>query len=64
MPRRGTESSGHQLSKSYLLVKHLDDCRPFADEIAFYQRARKQLTKVKTLQLDLDHVVHVPSPQG
>jgi type I restriction enzyme R subunit len=32
-------------SEAYLLVKHLDDCRPFADEVIFYQRVRKQLLK-------------------
>ena len=49
----------HKLSKAYLLVKHLDDCRPLADEIVFSQRVRKQLTKIKTPQpqLDLDHAV-------
>jgi type I restriction enzyme R subunit len=35
----------HRLSSAFLLVKHLDDCRPFADEIIFYQRVRKQLLK-------------------
>lgn len=34
-----------QLSSAFLLVKHLDDCRPFADEIIFYQRVRKQILK-------------------
>jgi type I restriction enzyme, R subunit len=34
-----------RLSESYLLVKHLDDCSPYADEIVFYQRSRKQLLK-------------------
>ena len=37
----------HQLSRAFLLVKHLDDCRPFADEIVFFQRVRKQLVKVR-----------------
>jgi hypothetical protein len=27
------------------LVKHLESCRPFADEIIFYQRVRKQVMK-------------------
>ena len=36
----------HHLSRAFLLVRHLDDCRPFADEIIFYQRVRKQLVKV------------------
>lgn len=35
----------HRLSKAYLLVKHLDDCREYADEMIFYQRVRKQLRK-------------------
>jgi type I restriction enzyme R subunit len=34
-----------RLTQSYLLVKHLDDCRPFADEVIFYQRVRNQLLK-------------------
>lgn len=35
----------HRLSSAFLLVKHLDDCRSYADQIIFYQRARKQLLK-------------------
>lgn len=35
----------YKLTKSYLLVKSLDDCRPFANEVIFYQRVRKQLLK-------------------
>jgi len=35
-----------RLSSAFLLVKHLDDCRKFADEIIFYQRARQQLSKL------------------
>jgi type I restriction enzyme R subunit len=35
----------HLLSLSFLLVKHLDDCRPFADEVIFYQTVRKQFAK-------------------
>ncbi len=35
----------HRLSRAYLLVKHLDDCLPYADEIIFYQQVRKQLVK-------------------
>ncbi len=31
----------HQLSRAFLLVRHLDDCRPHADEIIFYQRVRR-----------------------
>ncbi len=34
-----------RLSAAYLLVKHLDDCRPYADEVIFYQRTRKQIMK-------------------
>lgn len=34
-----------RLSHAYLLVKHLDECRPHADEIIFYQRVRKQIQK-------------------
>jgi type I restriction enzyme R subunit len=33
------------LSLSFLLVKHLDDCRTHADEVIFYQSVRKQLAK-------------------
>jgi type I restriction enzyme R subunit len=35
----------HRLTNVFLLVKHLDECRVYADEIIFYQRARKQLLK-------------------
>ena len=35
----------HKLTKSFTLVKHLDDIRPFANEIIFYQRVRNQLLK-------------------
>lgn len=34
-----------RLTTSFLLVKHLQSCRPFADEIVFYQRVRKQVMK-------------------
>ena len=34
-----------RLSQAFLLVKHLDDCRVFADEVIFYQRVRKQIDK-------------------
>lgn len=34
-----------KVTRSFLLVKHLDDCRGYADEIIFYQRARNQLEK-------------------
>ena len=49
----------HRLSRAFLLVRHLDDCRPFADEIIFYQRVRKQIGKLKgqLAQLALDGAV-------
>jgi type I restriction enzyme R subunit len=50
----------HRLSMSYLLVKHRDECRPHADEIVFYQRARKQLLKAfgpRPAGLDLERAV-------
>src|SRR5262249_9764025 len=34
-----------RLTSAFLLVKHLDDCRGFADEVIFYQRVRKQIMK-------------------
>ncbi|MCX6376822.1 MAG: DUF3387 domain-containing protein [Armatimonadetes bacterium] len=34
-------------SDAFLLVKHLDQCRPYADEVIFYQQVRKQLLKTK-----------------
>jgi type I restriction enzyme R subunit len=34
-----------RLSSVFLLVKHREDCRRFADEIIFYQRVRKQIGK-------------------
>jgi type I restriction enzyme R subunit len=37
-----------RLSSVFLLVKHLEDCREFADEIIFYQRVRKQIGKAAT----------------
>jgi type I restriction enzyme R subunit len=37
----------HKLTRAYILVQHLDECLPYADEIIFYQRVRKQLKKVK-----------------
>jgi type I restriction enzyme R subunit len=33
-------------SKAFLLVKHLEEYRGYADEIIFYQQARKQVLKV------------------
>jgi len=50
----------HRLTTTYLLVKHLDDCRPYADEIIFYQRVRKQLMKVipgRRAERDVEHAV-------
>jgi type I restriction enzyme R subunit len=37
-----------RLSSVFLLVKHLEDCQEFADEIIFYQRVRKQIGKAAT----------------
>lgn len=34
-----------RLTHAFLLVKHLDECRPHADEVIFAQRVRKQLRK-------------------
>lgn len=34
-----------RVSHAFLLVKHLDECQIFADEIIFFQRVRKQLIK-------------------
>jgi len=36
-----------RLTHSFLLVKHFDDCRDYADEIIFYQRVRNQLLKTR-----------------
>ncbi|MGA2107123.1 MAG: type I restriction endonuclease subunit R [Syntrophorhabdales bacterium] len=35
-----------RLTSVFLLVKHLDDCRAYADEVIFCQRVRKQLGKL------------------
>jgi type I restriction enzyme R subunit len=35
----------HRLTMSFTLVKHLDDIRPFANEVIFFQRVRNQLLK-------------------
>jgi len=35
----------HRVTNAFLLVKHLDECRPYADEVIFAQRVRKQLLK-------------------
>ncbi|WP_291162141.1 type I restriction endonuclease subunit R [Gemmatimonas sp. UBA7669] len=34
-----------RLTHAFLLVKHLDECRPHADEVIYAQRVRKQLRK-------------------
>jgi type I restriction enzyme, R subunit len=34
-----------RLTAAFLLVKHLPDCRAHADDVIFYQRVRKQLSK-------------------
>ena len=43
----------HRISRAFLLVRHLDDCRPYADEIIFYQRVRKQLVKATGQRAEL-----------
>jgi len=47
------------LSSAFLLVKHLDDCRQYADEVIFYQRVRKQILKTTSPRrtADLDRAV-------
>ena len=35
-----------RLTSAFLLVKHLDDCRGYADEVIFFQRVRKQIGKL------------------
>jgi len=49
-----------RLTSSFLLVKHLDQCRPFADEIIFYQRVRKQIKKTmpgRKADIDVERAV-------
>jgi type I restriction enzyme R subunit len=46
--REGFLQAELRLSHSFLLVKHVDGCRPYADEIIFYQRVRKQIHKTIT----------------
>ncbi len=49
-----------RLSAAFLLVKHLDDCRSYADEIIFYQRVRKQILKTlpgRRLGRELDRAI-------
>ena len=61
-----------RVSSAFLLVKHLDDCRNYADEIIFYQRVRNQMLKTvsrRRSQRDLDRAVQdlvddSLSPQG
>lgn len=61
-----------RISSAFLLVKHLDDCRDYADEIIFYQRVRNQMLKTvsrRKNQRDLDRAVQdlvddSLSPQG
>jgi type I restriction enzyme R subunit len=49
-----------RLSSIFLLVKHLDDCRQYVDEVIFYQRVRKQILKTlpgRKPGRDLEHAV-------
>lgn len=49
-----------RLTQSFLLVKHLDECRPFADEVILCQRVRKQLQKAlpgRKSKFDLEKAV-------
>ncbi len=49
-----------RLTHAYLLVKHLDDCRPRADELIFYQRVRNQILKTipgRRPPQELEHAV-------
>jgi len=58
--RNGFLAAELRLSNAFLLVKHLDDCRMFADEIIFYQRVRKQILKAlpsKKPRRDLEQAV-------
>ena len=34
-----------KLSRAFLLVRHLDECRSYADEVIFFQRVRKLIVK-------------------
>lgn len=34
-----------KLSRGFLLVRHLDECRGYADEVVFFQMVRKQIQK-------------------
>jgi type I restriction enzyme R subunit len=49
-----------RLSAAFLLVKHLDDCRLYTDEIIFYQRVRKQILKTarsRSIDRELDRAI-------
>ena len=49
-----------RLSSAFLLVKHMDEGRVYADELIFYQRVRKQFAKAlpgKKAQRDLERAV-------
>lgn len=50
------------LTKAFLLVKHLADCRDRADELIFYQQVRKQLLKTipgrSTTAADFERAIH------
>lgn len=50
-----------KLSMTFLLVKHLDDCQPYADEVIFMQTVRNQIGKTasgqKSKQRELDQAV-------
>jgi type I restriction enzyme R subunit len=39
-----------RLSSAFALVAHLDDCRAFGDEVAFYQLVRAELNKARPKQ--------------
>ncbi len=48
-------------SSAYLLVKHLDDCLQYRDELVFYQRVRKEISKTFGgwgPRRDIDAAVH------
>lgn len=44
--RAGFLQAELRLTSAFLLVKHLDDCRPYADEVYFCQQVRNQLGKL------------------
>ena len=50
-----------RFTSAFLLVKHLDDCRAYADEVIFCQRVRKQIRKLtpggKKKEHELDKAV-------